>query len=123
MSEEAQAPRGRVVGVDYGTVRIGLALGERSSGLVMPLPVMPHPGSEEAVVERLAAVAQAHDATRVVIGDPLHMTGESSPMSLVVSRLAEGLRAALPELPFQPEALIELPFGLVFAGLGLGVGW
>lgn len=95
MSEPETYPPDQIVGVDYGTVRIGLALGDRRTGLVVPLPVMPHPGSEAEVVERIVAVVEAHEATRIIIGDPLHMSGESSPMSLVVARLAEGLRAAM----------------------------
>ncbi len=38
------------LGVDYGTVRIGLALGFLDSGLVVQLPVLPNPGSVKAAV-------------------------------------------------------------------------
>ena len=36
-----------LLGIDYGTVRVGLALAV--DGLIVPLTAMPHPGSEEAL--------------------------------------------------------------------------
>jgi len=92
-------PDGEVVlGVDYGTVRVGLALGFVRSGLVVPLPVAPHPGSDDEVARTLCAVAAQHGARRIVLGNPVHMTGEASPMSERVGRLAELVRGLAPEL-------------------------
>lgn len=79
--------RGAVLGVDYGTVRIGLAIGEVASGLVLPLQVLPSPATLEEAAERIADIARGRDAVAVVIGDPLHMSGEASPMSAKVARL------------------------------------
>lgn len=87
--------KGAVLGVDYGTVRVGLALGFRSSGLVIPLPVLPHPGSEAEVVRSLAAVARERGAERVVFGNPLHASGAPSEMSRAVGRVAAALGEAL----------------------------
>lgn len=84
-----------VLGVDYGTVRIGLALGYPRTGLTIALQVMANPGAEEQVVERLAEVARARGVTAVVIGDPLHMSGARSPGSRVSARLRDGLARAL----------------------------
>jgi putative Holliday junction resolvase len=88
-----------VLGVDYGTVRIGLALGFPASGLVVPLPTLPNPGAEEAVVTSLAEVARARGATTVVIGDPRHMSGRKSAGSRTAARLRDGLAAALGDVP------------------------
>jgi putative Holliday junction resolvase len=88
----------QVLGVDYGSVRIGLALGCPRTGLVIPLPVMDHPGDEEAAVERILEVARGRAVGRIVIGDPLHMSGAASPMSATVGRLRRALEKAL-EIP------------------------
>ncbi len=84
-----------MLGIDYGTVRIGLALGELASGLVLPLPVLAHPGSEGEVVARIEEVARGRDAAIVVIGNPLHMSGEASSMSARVAKLRDALAARL----------------------------
>lgn len=90
-----ELPEEVVLGVDYGTVRIGLALGYVRTGLTLGLPVLDNPGSEEGVVERLAEVARARGVSVVVIGDPKHMSGAVSSGSRTSARLAEGLRRAL----------------------------
>ena len=78
-----------VLGVDYGEVRIGLALGDLGSGLVLALPVLEHPGDEEGAAERLAEVARIREVGHVVLGNPIHMSGAASPMSLAVARIRD----------------------------------
>lgn len=92
---EQQPRRDEVVlGVDYGTKRVGLALGYADSGLAVPIPGLQHAGDPAALAPRLVEVARARHATRVVLGHPVHMSGEASPMSRAVERLREALLAA-----------------------------
>lgn len=88
----------QILGVDYGTVRIGLALGDPRTGLVVPLPVMENPGEDAAVAAKLAEVARGHDVARVVLGDPIHLSGTESKMSRVVGRIRDMLSEQL-EVP------------------------
>ena len=76
-----------LLGIDYGTVRVGLALAV--DGLIVPLTAMPHPGSEEALAEQLAAVIAERSAEAAVIGLPLHMDGSQSPMADKASAVAK----------------------------------
>lgn len=78
-----------LLGIDYGTVRIGLALAV--DGLIVPLTALAHPGSEEALVEQLAAVVAERSAEAAVIGLPLHMDGSQSPMADKASAVARAL--------------------------------
>ncbi|MDC3378807.1 Holliday junction resolvase RuvX [Planctomycetota bacterium] len=84
-----------VLGVDYGLKRIGVALGNVDSGLVLPLQTLAHPGDEASVVELLADVARTRAVGRILLGDPLNMSGTKSPMSKSVRRLKAGLETAL----------------------------
>ncbi|MGE0706932.1 MAG: Holliday junction resolvase RuvX [Planctomycetota bacterium] len=81
-----------LLGVDLGTVRVGLALA--TEGLVLPLEALAHPGDEGALLARLVAVARERGAEAFVVGLPLHMSGDESPMARRFSALAEALRAA-----------------------------
>lgn len=93
---EIQLPRsGSVLGVDYGTVRIGLALGELGSGLVLPLPVLSNPGTLDEAAARIAEIARGREAALLVLGNPVHMSGEASSMSEKVAKLRDALAAAL----------------------------
>lgn len=95
MAEAEPRPDDVVLGVDYGTVRVGLALGFLDTGLTIALPVLAHPGSEDALVASLAEVARARDATVVVIGDPLHLSGKKSAGTHTVTRLRGKLEETL----------------------------
>jgi putative Holliday junction resolvase len=97
--EETPRSRDVVLGVDYGTKRVGLALGHAESGLVVALPVLHHPGTEPAVVARLAEVARGRDATVVVLGDPKHLSGKESPQSRTVKRIAAMLEPLIAPVP------------------------
>ena len=83
-----EAPKqGRVLGIDFGLVRVGLAWGDLESGLVLPLPVLAHPGNDAELAVRLAEVVSEQEITQVVIGLPLYLDGQTSPMSQRVERL------------------------------------
>ena len=61
----------RVLALDHGTVRIGCALSDPSGTLATPLPVI-EPPEPRAVAELVAE----HGVERVVVGLPLHLSGE-----------------------------------------------
>jgi len=93
---ENDLPRsGSILGVDFGTVRIGLAVGELGSGLVLPLPVLSNPGTLEQTAERIAEVARGREVAAVVLGNPIHVSGEASAMSAKVGGLKTALATRL----------------------------
>jgi putative Holliday junction resolvase len=92
-----------LLGVDYGTVRVGLALA--AEGMVVPLKALPHPGSEPALVEALVAAVAEHRAEAMILGLPLYLSGDESPISKRVSALTVGLRAAGITVHLQDERL------------------
>lgn len=90
-----EVPDEVVLGVDYGTVRIGLAIGFLRTGLTVGIPVLENPGSEDAVVLALSEVARARSASVVVLGKPLHLSGKESAGSRLAARLREKLQLLL----------------------------
>lgn len=65
-----------ILGVDYGTKRIGLATGDSASALVFPLRTIDRTAASDAVAAVLDA-ARAESAERIVVGVPRRMTGGS----------------------------------------------
>jgi putative Holliday junction resolvase len=63
-----------ILGIDYGTKRIGLATGDSGSSLVFPLRTIERKEGLDAVAAVLEA-ARAESAGRVVVGVPRRMTG------------------------------------------------
>ena len=83
----------RVLGIDYGRKRIGLARSDEDGILASPLPVYRRGGSAAEDLDRLSHIIRDQGVTRIVLGWPLHMTGEEGEMAIEVRALAGELRA------------------------------
>lgn len=101
----------RVLAIDYGRRRIGLALSDPTGLLARPWKTVDGAGNPAQVASRLAAeiaslTADADGLAEVVIGLPRRLNGEATAMSDVVTRVAERLRRLVPvPVRFQDERL------------------
>ncbi len=80
----------RVLALDHGTVRMGCALSDPSGTLATPLPVI-EPPQARAVVELVAE----HGVERVVVGLPLHLSGEEGSQAEMARGFCVELEAML----------------------------
>ncbi|MBD3251499.1 Holliday junction resolvase RuvX [Candidatus Uhrbacteria bacterium] len=62
-------PNMRVLGIDYGSKRVGLALGDTVSKLASPWGVLPNEGFD-TLTDRIGEVADRDDVERVIVGIP-----------------------------------------------------
>jgi putative Holliday junction resolvase len=86
---------GRILGIDYGTSRVGVALGDEEGIIAFPLAVLEVRGDREAA-RRVAALCTEHAVSRVVVGMPVNMNGTHGPMADAATRFAERLGRACP---------------------------
>ena len=84
----------RVVALDYGSARCGVAVSDPSGTLATPLEPVLRPGSR-AGVRRLAGVVAELGAQRVVVGLPLSLAGGDSAQTRETRAFAERLRRVL----------------------------
>jgi putative Holliday junction resolvase len=68
---------GRVIGVDHGLRRVGLAVGDDETGMAFPRAVVSARGAAQAV----SSLAAAEGTDRVVVGLPLNMDGTEGPQA------------------------------------------
>jgi putative Holliday junction resolvase len=101
----------RILGIDYGQRRIGLALSDATGLLARPWKTLMREGNPSQVAAALAAeiaalVAEADSLAAVVLGFPRRLNGEEHEQSVVVREVAGQLRRlmALP-LHLQDERL------------------
>jgi putative holliday junction resolvase len=80
----------RVLALDHGTVRIGCAISDPSGTLATPLPVIEPP--EPRTVAELVA---AREVERVVVGLPLHLSGEEGSQAELARSFCAELEAML----------------------------
>ena len=91
------ATEGRILGVDFGDTRTGLALSDPSRLLASGLESL-SPGGMEKTAEAVAKVAKERDAAAVVVGLPKNMDGTEGFRAVRCREFAEKL-SALTGLP------------------------
>ena len=87
--EAASSAEMRVLALDHGTARIGCAISDPSGTLATPLPTI-EPPEPRAVAELVAE----HGVERVVVGLPLHLSGEEGAQAGLVAHLLRRTRGA-----------------------------
>ena len=85
---------GRVLAIDLGTKRIGIALSDPTATVASPLETFPATGPRRAV-DRVSELCRRHDVETVVVGWPRNMDGSRGPAAREAEAFAERLRAAL----------------------------
>jgi putative Holliday junction resolvase len=84
----------RMLGIDFGEKRIGLALSDPQGIIASPYEVLERTSDEQAVEAISERVAQ-HDIARILIGLPLNMDGTDSALTRRVRSFARKLEHAL----------------------------
>jgi putative holliday junction resolvase len=82
----------RILGIDYGRRRMGLAVSDESGFLARPLDPHVRTGSLKKDLADLSHLAAELEAGAIVVGLPLNMDGSKGEMALEVEAFAQRLR-------------------------------
>lgn len=90
----------RVLALDVGSRRLGVAVSDPTGSVATPLVTLPRrdPAEDASAIGRLAA---EHGASVVVAGLPVSLSGREGPAARSVRAYVDELRALLPELAFE----------------------
>jgi putative Holliday junction resolvase len=91
-SGSAGALAGRVLGVDLGSVRIGLALSDPTRTVASPHSVLRRSGDHDADHRAIAQLAGEQEVTTIVVGLPLSLSGAKGPAARAAEAEIEELR-------------------------------
>ncbi len=83
----------RILAVDPGSKRVGLALSDPTGTIAQALTTVPAEPAR-SLVSRLAEIARSHEAERIVVGLPRRMDGTRGPEAAAAGVLADELRRA-----------------------------
>ena len=81
----------RVVGIDYGRKRLGIAVSDPLAMTAQGSPTLDVSGFEDALA-KVCAFLDGYDVGTVVLGLPLNMDGTQGSMAEEVQRFGEALR-------------------------------
>lgn len=109
----------RLLGIDYGTVRIGLALSDPTRTLASPLPFLEN-NSPQQVTQALSALIQTHQISALIIGLPRNMDGTYGPSAQKVRDFISQIQKDI-LLPITPidERLTTAQASKQLTGIGL----
>ncbi len=81
----------RILAVDPGSKRVGLALSDPTETIAQPLATM-QAEPDETLASRVAGAARGHQADRIIVGLPLRLDGTRGPEAAAAQRLAAAIR-------------------------------
>jgi putative Holliday junction resolvase len=84
----------KVMALDYGSARTGVAVSDPTGTLARPLGVVERAGSENGLAE-LARLVREEGAERVVVGLPLTLRGAHGEQATETERFVEALRGVI----------------------------
>lgn len=102
----------KILGIDFGTKRIGLATSNMERNYAFPLKVieaknMAKSENMQEVIDEIVHIARAQEITEIVIGESKNFKGKENPIMTLVHEVKKKLEAVSP--PFtvilEPEFL------------------
>jgi putative Holliday junction resolvase len=89
----------KVLALDYGSARTGVAVSDPTGTVARPLGVVERAATEDGIA-RLVELAREEDVERIVVGLPITLRGEHGAQAEETDRFVELLRAAV-DLPVE----------------------
>lgn len=86
----------RVIGIDLGSKRVGVAISDGSGTIASPLTVIQRSGDHARDHQAIAALVAEEEAEIVVVGMPLSLSGREGPAARAAAEEVVALALAVP---------------------------
>jgi putative holliday junction resolvase len=91
---KSETSAARILAIDYGRKRIGLALSDELGLTAQPLLTLERANRRDDV-RKLREICAEHHVTRILVGHPVHITGEAGEMAAEAAQFAERIEKDL----------------------------
>lgn len=88
--------KGRKLGLDFGSTRIGVAICDPDGILATPFSTLP---SGPELIAQISSICESEEIVAIVVGLPRSLSGEISHAANLVNDFIKQLTAHLPDLP------------------------
>ncbi len=82
----------RILGIDYGTKKIGLAISDETQTIAMPLKVIE---SNEEAINTINSIVKENNVKRIVIGLPITLSGTKGKRAIETEEFIDRLKNVL----------------------------
>ncbi|MFZ3073497.1 MAG: Holliday junction resolvase RuvX [Thermodesulfobacteriota bacterium] len=87
----------RVLGLDLGKKRIGVAISDESGSIAMPLMAVERSGIENTITE-ISRIVEEYSCKTIVVGIPYNMDGSTGRAASAVFTFIEKLKEKIPNI-------------------------
>lgn len=81
----------RILGIDYGERRIGIAMSDPTGTIAQPLPTLTRRRGKRPPLKAITEMVVGHDVKALVMGLPLELSGEESEWTAEVRAVGDEL--------------------------------
>lgn len=82
----------RILGIDYGDARVGIAITDELNITVQGLETIQRNGSDRIVLRRLDEILEKYEVDTIVVGMPLNMNGTVSERAKITQEFIHKLK-------------------------------
>ena len=87
----------RILGIDYGDARVGIAITDPLGITAQGLETINRNGSDKIVLKRLEELIEQYNVTTIVIGMPINMNGTKTERAEVTEKFIHKLKCKYPD--------------------------
>ena len=88
---------GRILGIDYGSKRTGIAVSDPMGIIAQPLETIQYSASEE-LIAKIGTLVSEKDIHKIVVGIPKTLSNGESEMTKTVSAFVKDLQSHYPDI-------------------------
>ena len=82
----------RILGIDYGEARVGIAITDELNITVQGLETIQRNGSDKVILRRLDEIFEQYEVDTIVVGMPLNMSGTMSERGKITQEFIHKLK-------------------------------
>ncbi len=91
----------RILGIDYGEARVGVAITDGLNMTAQGLETIQRNGSDKVILRRLDEILANYEVGTIVVGMPLHMNGTMSERAKVTEAFIHKLKCKYNQLKIE----------------------
>jgi len=88
----------RILGIDYGDARVGVAVSDALGITAQGLETIHHKGNDKIVLKRLEEIVNEYQISTIAIGMPFNMNGTSSERVEITKKFIHKLNCKFPKI-------------------------
>lgn len=82
----------RILGIDYGEARVGIAITDQLNITVQGLETIQRNGSDKVILRRFDEIFEKYEVDTIVVGMPLNMNGTMSERAKITEQFVHKLK-------------------------------